>query len=122
MKSFIFSIVILSLIILCTILIAIHTDKMLSDFEKTIESEISNNPEQTLLGIEKVASKYKSMKPFLTLFMRENDVKEIEMYIEDIRSAAKEDERFAITEAKSRLKLHIYQLRRLSVFSMESVF
>ena len=122
MKSFIFSIVILSLIILCTILIAIHTDKMLSDFEKTIESEISNNPEQTLLGIEKVASKYKSMKPFLTLFMRENDVKEIEMYIEDIRSAAKEDERIAITEAKSRLKLHIYQLRRLSVFSMESVF
>ena len=122
MKSFIFSIVILSLIILCTILVAIHTDNILSDFEKTIESEISNNPEQTLLGIEKVASKYKSIKPFLTLFMRENDVKEIEMYIEDIRSAAKEDERIAITEAKSRLKLHIYQLRRLSVFSMESVF
>ena len=51
-----------------------------------------------------------------------DDMKEIEMYIEDIRSAAKEDERIAITEAKSRLKLHIYQLRRLSVFSMESVF
>ena len=95
---------------------------MLSNFENTIESEISSTPQESIAGIEKVETKYKNMKPFLTLFMRENDVKEIEMYIEDMRSAAKADDLPALTEAKSRLKLHIYQLRRLSVFSMESIF
>ena len=122
MKSFIFSLIILCLVIICTIFVAIYTDKMLSNFENTIESEISSTPQESIAGIEKVETKYKNMKPFLTLFMRENDVKEIEMYIEDMRSAAKADDLPALTEAKSRLKLHIYQLRRLSVFSMESIF
>lgn len=122
MKSFIFAITILSSVILCTILVAFYTNKITYDFEDTVDRKISNSPEEAIVGIEEVANKYQSIRPFLTLFMRENDVKDIEMYIEDIRSAAKENDSCAITEAKSRLMLHIYQLRRLSVFSMESIF
>ena len=122
MKTFIFAITILSSVILCTILVAFYTNKTMYDFEDTIDRKISNNPEEAIVGIEEVKNKYQSIRPFLTLFMRENDVKDIEMYIEDIRSAAKENDSYAITEAKSRLMLHIYQLRRLSVFSMESIF
>ena len=122
MKSFIFAITILCSVILCTVLVALYTNKIMCDFDDTIDREISNNPEDVLIGIEEVAKEYQNIHPFLTLFMRENDVKEIEMYIEDIRSAAKDDDKRALTEAKSRLKLHIFQLRRLSVFSMESIF
>ena len=122
MKSFIFAITILCSVILCTVLVALYTNKIMCDFDDTIDREISNNPEDVLIGIEEVAKEYQNIHPFLTLFMRENDVKEIEMYIEDIRSAAKDDDKRALTEAKSRLKLHIFQLRRLSVFSRESIF
>jgi hypothetical protein len=49
-------------------------------------------------------------------------MRELEMYIEDIKSAALENDETALLSAKSRLKLHIEQLRRLSAFSFEAIF
>ena len=122
MKSLIFALIILCSVILSTVLVAVYTDIILSDFEQEVETRINNTPSEALVGIEAVSQKYKDIKPFLVLFMRESNVKEIEMYIEDIRSAAAEDDAAAITEAKNRLKLHTQQLRRLSAFSIEAIF
>ena len=122
MKSLICALIILCSVIISTVFVAVHTDRILSDFEKAIDENITDNSAEALSGIEQTENEYQSIKPFLILFMRENDVKEIEMYIEDMRSAAKEEDNAALTEAKSRLKLHIRQLRRLSAFSMEAIF
>lgn len=122
MKTLISALIILCFVILSTVLIAVYTDKLLTSFNNTIEEKISDDTDDTLHGINDLESEYKKLKPFLVLFIRGSDVKEIEMYIEDAKSAAKESEAAALAEAKSRLMLHIDQLRRLSIFSVEAIF
>ena len=65
---------------------------------------------------------YKRLKTYLIIFMHENDVKDIEMHISDIKSAAKSNDTAGVVTAKNRLRLHIRQLRRLSTFSIEAIF
>lgn len=122
MKTLISALIILCFVILSTVLVAVYTDKLLTSFNNTIEEKISDDTGDTLYGINDLESEYKKLKPFLVLFIRGSDVKEIEMYIEDAKSAAKESEAAALTEAKNRLMLHIDQLRRLSIFSVEAIF
>ena len=122
MKTLISALIILCFVILSTVLVAVYTDKLLTSFNNTIEEKISDDTDDTLYGINDLESEYKKIKPFLVLFIRGSDVKEIEMYIEDAKSAAKESEAAALAEAKSRLMLHIDQLRRLSIFSVEAIF
>ena len=122
MKTLISALIILCFVILSTVLVAVYTDKLLTSFNNTIEEKISIDTDDTLRGINDLESEYKKLKPFLVLFIRGSDVKEIEMYIEDAKSAAKESEAAALAEAKSRLMLHIDQLRRLSIFSVEAIF
>ena len=122
MKALICSLIILCSVILSTVLAASYTDVILSDFEEEIDTRITHSPSESLLGIEAIGEEYSRIKPFLILFMRENNIQEMEMYMEDIKSAAAEDDVAAITEAKNRLMLHIQQLRRLSAFSMEAIF
>ena len=122
LKTLISALIILCFVILSTVLVAVYTDKLLTSFNNTIEEKISDDTDDTLYGINDLESEYKKIKPFLVLFIRGSDVKEIEMYIEDAKSAAKESEAAALAEAKSRLMLHIDQLRRLSIFSVEAIF
>jgi hypothetical protein len=122
LKALICSLIILCSVILSTVLAASYTDVILSDFEEAIDARITHSPSESLLGIEAIGEEYSRIKPFLIFFMRENNIQEMEMYMEDIKSAAAEDDVAAITEAKNRLMLHIQQLRRLSAFSMEAIF
>ena len=108
-------------VITATVLVSIYTDKLLTDFIGVID-DIPDDSESIAAYADEVEQKYKNTKFFFILFMRENDVKETEMYIEDMRTAAQENDKTALWEAKNRLMLHIQQLRRLSAFSMEAIF
>lgn len=121
MKSLVYSIILLSSIILSTVLAATYTDKRLEDFGRTV-SELREDSEKAYLDAIRIEEKYEKIKLSLTLFMNENDVREIEMHISDIKSAAKANDLTGIVSAKSHLMLHTEQLRRLSVFSIEAIF
>ena len=122
MKTFVCAILLLCSVILSSISVAVYADRTLTDFALTIEKELDQNTEDPYSGIREIEVKYSKLKPFLILFIREDDIQEIETYIVDIKSASNENDRASLTEAKSRLKLHIEQIRRLSVFSIEAIF
>ena len=122
MKTFVCAILLLCSVILSSISVAVYADRTLTDFALTIEKELDQNTEDPYSGIREIEVKYSKLKPFLILFIREDDIQEIETYIVDIKSAINENDRASLTEAKSRLKLHIEQIRRLSVFSIEAIF
>ena len=122
MKTLVSSAALLCSIIVLTIFVAIRSDRLLSDFEKSIDEQLSDeitmNTDTKIRIIEK---EYQSLKPFLILFTREKDMREFEMYLSDVKSAVVENDQTALISAKNRLKLHIEQLRRLSVFSIEAI-
>ena len=123
MKSLICSIVILCSVIILTVFVAFYTDRQLDRFIDLVDEEIpSDDCAVAYLGASKVEKEYESIKTYLILFMRENEVRDIEMHISDIKSAAKADDLPSLIAAKSRLTLHIGQLRRLSTFSIEAIF
>ena len=122
MKSLICSIILLCSIILSTVLVAIYTDRHLERFVNTIE-EISKNDvtDQKTLA-EEIEREYERNKIFLVLFMYENEIRDMEMHISDIKSAVTTNDTDGMIAAKNRLKLHLEQLRRLSTFSIEAIF
>lgn len=122
MKSLICSIILLCSIILSTVLVAIYTDIQLERFVNTIE-EISKNDvtDQNTLA-EEIEREYERNKTFLVLFMYENEIRDMEMHISDIKSAVTSNDTDGMIAAKNRLKLHLEQLRRLSTFSIEAIF
>lgn len=122
MKSLICSIILLCSIILSTVLVAIYTDRQLERFVNTIE-EISKNDvtDQNTLA-EEIEREYERNKTFLVLFMYENEIRDMEMHISDIKSAVTTNDTDGMIAAKNRLKLHLEQLRRLSTFSIEAIF
>ena len=122
MKSLICSIILLCSIILSTVLVAIYTDRQLEHFVNTIE-EISKNDvtDQKTLA-EEIEREYERNKTFLVLFMYENEIRDMEMHISDIKSAVTTNDTDGMIAAKNRLKLHLEQLRRLSTFSIEAIF
>lgn len=122
MKSLICSIILLCSIILSTVLVAIYTDRQLERFVNTIE-EISKNDvtDQNTLA-EEIEREYERNKTFLVLFMHENEIRDMEMHISDIKSAVTTNDTDGMIAAKNRLKLHLEQLRRLSTFSIEAIF
>ena len=123
MKSLICSVVILCALILSAVFVAIYTDKSLESFSETVYTEISEDDCQAAyLGAERVEDEYKRLKTYLIIFMHENDIKDIEIHISDIKSAAKSNDTAGVVTAKNRLRLHIGQLRRLSTFSIEAIF
>lgn len=123
MKTLIYSLVILCSVILTTVFAAVYTDKMLTDFIESVDSKVNEeNCEMAYIGAKEIEKEYKKLKKHFILFIRENDSCEAEAYIEDIKSSAKSDDPAGIATAKNRLMLHMEQLRRLSVFSMEAIF
>ena len=122
MKSLICSIILLSCIICATVSVGIYTDKQLTGFINSIEERIPADDTVTYQNAEEVEREFEKMKPYLILFMQKNEVRDIEMHIADIQSAVESDDTPNILAAKSRLILHIRQLRRLSTFSIEAIF
>jgi hypothetical protein len=123
MKSLICSILILCFIIILTVFVAFYTDKRLESFIALVNEEIpSDDCADAYIGALKVEKEYEGIKTHLILFMRENEVRDIEMHISDIKSAAKADDLSSLIAAKSRLTLHMQQLRRLSTFGIEAIF
>ena len=122
MKALLCSIIIFCSVVLATVAVAIKANSLLTNFSTRAEESISLNesaPDND--SIETVFREYQKLKRFMTLFIREDDIRETEMYLEDIKSAAKANDQEALMTSKSRLMLHIEQLRRLSVFSFEAI-
>ena len=122
MKSLICSVILFSSIICATVSVGIYTDKQLAGFINSIEERIPADDTVTYQNAEEVEREFEKMKPYLILFMQKNEVRDIEMHIADIKSAVESDDTPNILAAKSRLILHIRQLRRLSTFSIEAIF
>ena len=125
MKSLIVALIILSVVIFTTVGGALLTDSRLSDFKSTVEHAIPNGVQDTAKireGAEKLEAEYERLRKFIILFIHDDGVREIEEHISDIKSSANADEVSDAIIAKSRLILHIEQLRRLSKFSTEAIF
>ena len=122
MKSLICSIILLCSIILSTVLVAIYTDRQLEHFVNTIEEVSKNDVTDQKTLAEEIEREYERNKTFLVLFMYENEIRDMEMHISDIKSAVTTNDTDGMIAAKNRLKLHLEQLRRLSTFSIEAIF
>ena len=123
MKTLISSIVILCSVVFGAVFVALYTDQRLERFSDLILDEVPEDDcTAAYLGAEDLEREYKSIKTYLILFMRKNEVRDIEMHISDIKSAAKSEDTVGVITAKNRLMLHIGQLRRLSTFSIEAIF
>ena len=123
MKSLICSIILLCSVIAMTIFVGSYTDRQLKHFADLIDAKIPNeNTSAAYRGAEEMEQEYENIKVYLIIFMNESEIRDIEMHISDIKSAAKADDLQNLIAAKSRLKLHIKQLRRLSTFSIEAIF
>lgn len=123
MKALILSSTILLCVILSTVLVALCSSKLLSDMYEDIESTVTVNDLEGAYGsIERIEADYEEKKSFFILFMRGKDTECIEAYIDDVKSAIVANDDKGFITAKSRLLLHIEQLRRLSVFNLESIF
>ncbi len=118
MKILICAIIILCTVIFSTVFVAICSNKLLSDFSETVKAI----PNEEAVNINVIKSDYQKLKPFLILFMRDKDIEQTEIYIEDVINAAASDNKYELAAAKSRLQLHIEQLRRQSVFSIDAIF
>ena len=124
MKTLIAAIGICALVIGTTVFGALFTDKKLSSFADDIASAFPDDIEvvsDALEGAKMIEDKYKSIKKYLFLFIHDDEVREIEEHVADIKSAVAANEAGDLISAKNRLRLHIEQLRRLSKFSIESI-
>ena len=125
MKTLILAIVLLLSIIVVTVSGALYTDKKLEEFSQKIERSIPKESSDTVnihKGALQIEKEYDRLKKCLILFIPDNGVNEIEEHIEDIKSASASGELVDAMMSKSRLILHIQQLRRLSKFSTEVIF
>lgn len=125
MKSLFLSLGILLTVITVSVFGAFFTDKKLASFYEAIENAIpeeSNSTKEVHEGAIKIESEYEKLKKYIILFIQDDGVREIEEHISDIKSSAKRDELADAMTSKSRLLLHIKQLRRLSKFSSEAIF
>ena len=123
MKSLIVASVILAVIVTSAVLSSFFTDRLLTKTYENIDRKISaDDCESALVGIEEIKDDYKKVKAYYVMFLREKDAHNTEAYIEDLKSAIVSEDRSDIISAKNRLMLHIEQLRRLSVFGLESIF
>ena len=118
MKTLLCSVIILGFVILSTVSVAIRANSLLNNFSEYVEENVFTDTS----SLEIISEEYEKLKRFMTLFIREDDIRETEMYLQDIISAAETNDSEALMTAKSRLMLHIEQLRRLSVFSFEAIF
>ena len=125
MKSLLLSLGILITVISVSVFGAFFTDRQLERFSKTISEAIPNevtDAESIHEGAAKIEEEYESLRKYIILFIHDDGVREIEEHISDIKSSADADELGDAMTAKSRLILHIKQLRRLSKFSAEAIF
>lgn len=125
MRSLLLSLAILAAVISVTVLGALYTDIRLERFSDTVEKAIPNDEKDTERieeGAKAIEDEYESLQKYIILFIHDDGVREIEEHISDIKSAAAFDELGDAMTAKSRLILHIKQLRRLSKFSLEAIF
>ena len=124
MKTLIAAIAICALVIGTTVFGAVFTEKKLSSFADDIESAFPDNTGAVYdaeEGARKIEDEYKRIKKYLFFFIHDDEVREIEEHVADIKSAVSANEQSNLISAKNRLKLHIEQLRRLSKFSIESI-
>ena len=123
MRLLISSVIMLCSVITLTVTTAVRSNILLKDFKSLVDEAIPESfPLNADTAVSEIEEEYEDMKPFLLFFMYEEDVRETEMYIQDVKRAIKSNDEEALQAAKCRLMLHVEQLRRHSVFSFEAIF
>ena len=125
MKSLIISTAILFLVLTASIFGALFAEKQLREFEEDISNAIPEGVDDIKTienGAGIIEHRYENIGKYLILLIHDDEVREIEEHIEDIKSAAINEKPEDSITAKNRLILHIRQLRRLSKFSPEAIF
>ena len=122
MKSLLLSLSILCFVILSTVFVSLHTNELLADLESSVLLLCEDGCDKESSQIKEIEREYESIKTHLVLFTRQSDVESIEEHLSDIKSYAKANDPAGMINAKSRLILHIRQLRRLSEFGIEAIF
>ena len=125
MRSLLLSLGILLTVISVSVFGAFFTDRKLERFYDVIEDAIpaqSDDADVIEASAQRIEEEYEHLRRYLILFIHDDGVREIEEHISDIKSSALSNEIGDAMTAKSRLTLHIKQLRRLSKFSTEAIF
>lgn len=123
MKNILCAIILLFLIIFFTVFINIYAENRFDSFIRTVDSCFSNDTSKDTyeISIRTVRSEYKALRPLVILLVREEDARELEKQITDLESAARSNDTTELIATKNRLNVHIAQLKRLTVFSLEAI-
>lgn len=123
MKALIISFIILFTIVSLTVFVAFYTNSILCTFEESINKSLNDSSSDILdKDVKYIENEYERIRSFLIVFNAADDLKELEAYISDIKSAAESEDSAALILSKNRLMLYTRQLRRLSTFSLEAIF
>ncbi len=124
MKSLILSILIIAAIITFTVTGTVLTDRSLEEISAYTEKIDSTSADFDVIN-EQLSSAEKSFsksEKFLSLTLCDEHLEEIKRGLTDIKSSASAESREGVITAKSRLISYIEELRRLSSFSIETIF
>ena len=123
MKSLIASIIILSTVLLATVLSSLCISRSLDLIDEKINAI---NTEEGFDAIKSAADSaeraHQKYHLLYSLMLDDDAVEHTDAYLLDIKSSAEAQSTEGVVIAKSRLIAHIKQIRRLSTFSIESVF
>ena len=122
MKSLLLSIAILIVSLSFTVVGTKLTDNSLNDIEDALKSGYGDNGDDALECWQNLDNIFSKVKTRLCLMVDDEEIREIENYIYEIKAAAENHSAEEFGIAKSRLESHIRQLRRLYTLSIESIF
>ncbi len=122
MKSIIISVGILIISISFTVVGTKLIDASLESIEVILAKECDGNTQEAVQYAKKLGDAYEKIKPHLCLMVDDDEIRELEACIYDIKSAANNHSSDEFSIAKSRLTSHIKQLRRLYTLSIEAIF
>lgn len=123
MKSVICAVTLLCILVGGTVFIGNYANERLEHLGTNVESSFEEGGDEGYEAqLRSIKAEYESIRLFLTLFVREEETRELEKQICDLESAIESKDTNQIKTEKNRLVLHIAQLKRLSVFSPEAIF
>ena len=122
MKSVICAIVMLCLIVGLTFFTSLYSHHTLEEMTKDLDFGFDNSTyESSENAMKELRSDYESFLPFITLFINENEARDLEKQIMDLESAVRSQSLDDIITEKNRLAVLLTQLKRLSILSPEAI-
>ena len=124
MKSLIASSVILVLLAVFTVFGSVRISESIDEISATVEKidgydEDFTKIHETALSAER---KFGDGRSLFSILINDKDMDEISTNLEDLKSAAESQSLGDVTKAKNRLIAKLEQMKRLSVFNIDSIF